>query len=79
MTYLPEEKLLRWAYAGHPPALSMLDGREFVAPSQGFPLGIGADPDRRGIAWSRRPGGVLLYTDGLTEARREASCSGSRA
>ena len=27
VTYLPDEQLLRWAYAGHPPALWMHDGR----------------------------------------------------
>ena len=28
VTYLPGEQLLRWAYAGHPPAVSLDDGRE---------------------------------------------------
>ena len=32
MTYLPEERLLRWAYAGHLPALWLDDGRELIAP-----------------------------------------------
>jgi serine phosphatase RsbU (regulator of sigma subunit) len=45
VTYLPHERLLRWAYAGHPPALSLDDGEELVAPAQGTPLGIRADPD----------------------------------
>jgi phosphoserine phosphatase RsbU/P len=70
VTYLPHEQLLRWAYAGHPPALSLDDGEELVAPAQGTPLGIRADPGC--VEGSRRAnggGGVVLYTDGLTEAR----------
>jgi len=71
VTYLPNEKLLRWAYAGHPPAVWMHDGRELVAPKQGVPLGLDEDPVF--VEGSRRadgPAGLLLYTDGLTEARR---------
>jgi serine phosphatase RsbU (regulator of sigma subunit) len=72
VTYLPSERRLRWAYAGHPPALRLADGRELLASAQGAPLGIGADPgcaenSRRMTAGE----GVLLYTDGLTEARHE--------
>jgi len=55
---------------GHPPALSLDDGEELVAPAQGTPLGIRADPGC--VEGSRRAnggGGVVLYTDGLTEAR----------
>ena len=37
MTYLPHKRLLRWAYAGHPPARRTPDGAELVAPSQGIP------------------------------------------
>jgi sigma-B regulation protein RsbU (phosphoserine phosphatase) len=72
VTYLPSEQRLRWAYAGHPPALWLDDGRELVAPRQGTPLGVRADPGC--VEGSRRPtagAGVLLYTDGLTEARRD--------
>ena len=70
VTYLPDEQLLRWAYAGHPPALSLDGGEELLAPAQGTPMGIRADPGCLG--GSRRTadgGGVVLYTDGLTEAR----------
>jgi len=70
MTYLPEGRLLRWAYAGHPPALSMYDYRELVAPSQGPPLGIEENPAYvEGNLRSESPEGIVLYTDGLTEAR----------
>jgi serine phosphatase RsbU (regulator of sigma subunit) len=77
VTYLPSEQLLRWAYAGHPPALSLDDGRELTAQRQGSPLGIDADP---GCAeGSQRPtagAGVLLYSDGLTEAQHDGKLFG---
>ena len=77
MTYLPSEQLLRWAYAGHPPALSIDDGRELVAPSQGTPLGIEEDPSYvEGSLQSEGPTGVLLFTDGLTEARHDGELFG---
>ena len=70
VTYLPRERLLRWAYAGHPPALSLDDGQRAVAPAQGTPA---RDPRRPrlcgGLAANDGRGGVVLYTDGLTEAR----------
>jgi phosphoserine phosphatase RsbU/P len=70
ITYLPDEQCLRWAYAGHPPAIWLDDGQELIAPKQGFPLGIGKDPECVGSALRSASGaGVLLYTDGLTEAR----------
>ena len=77
MTYLPRERLLRWAYAGHPPALRMADGRELVAPSQGVPLGVRPDPEYdEGALEPDGPAGVLLYTDGLTEARHDGTFFG---
>lgn len=77
VSYLPNDQLLRWAYAGHPPALWMHDGRELVAPSQGTPLGLGEDPEYvEGLHRSKGPAGVLLYTDGLTEARRDGKLFG---
>ena len=77
VTYLPDDQLLRWAYAGHPPGLWLDDGRELTAPRQGTPLGVGADPgcvegSRRSVAGA----GVLLYTDGLTEARHDGRLFG---
>jgi phosphoserine phosphatase RsbU/P len=77
MTYHPGAKLLRWAYAGHPPAVWMHDGRELVAPKQGTPLGLGEEPEYvEGSLRSDGPAGVLLYTDGLTEARRDGKLFG---
>jgi serine phosphatase RsbU (regulator of sigma subunit) len=70
-TYHPETQMLRWAYAGHPPALWLDDGTELAAPRQGTPLGVGDDPGcKEGSRRLTRQEGLLLYTDGLTEARR---------
>lgn len=72
VTYLPSRRLLRFAYAGHPPALSLYDDRAFSAPSQGTPLGIGDDPAYvEGSVTAEGPTGVLLFTDGVTEARHD--------
>jgi serine phosphatase RsbU (regulator of sigma subunit) len=70
VTFLPGERLLRWAYAGHPPALWLDDGRELIAPRQGTALGIRADPgSAEGSLGTTAGAAVLLYTDGMTEAR----------
>jgi phosphoserine phosphatase RsbU/P len=77
VTYLPGDQLLRWAYAGHPPALALPDGHELAAPSQGIPLGIADEPDyAEGSLRSEETAGLLLYTDGLTEARRQGEVFG---
>ena len=77
VTYLPNERFLRWAYAGHPPALWLDDGRELIAPAQGTPLGVRADPGCvEGSLRSTSGAGVLLYTDGLTEARHDGAFFG---
>ena len=72
LTYEPDERRLRCAYAGHPPALRLDDGAELAASTQGAPLGL---YDELGCAEGSHevsPGdGVLLYTDGLTEVRDE--------
>jgi serine phosphatase RsbU (regulator of sigma subunit) len=77
VTYLPSAQLLRWAYAGHPPALWLDDGQELTALTQGTVLGFGAD---LGCVEGSRPSmagaGVLLYTDGLTEARHDGKLFG---
>jgi len=77
ITYLPDEQLLRWAYAGHPPALWLDDGGEIIAPGQGTPLGVRADPGCEGGSRPSAAGaGVMLYTDGLTEARHDREMFG---
>ena len=71
VTYHPAERTLRWAYAGHPPALWLDDPSELAAPRQGTPLGLGPDPGYvEGSQRSATSAGRLLYTDGLTEARQ---------
>jgi sigma-B regulation protein RsbU (phosphoserine phosphatase) len=77
VTYLPSEQILRWAYAGHPPALWLDNGHELIAHRQGTALGLGPDPGF--VEGSQRAtvgGGVLLYTDGLTEARHDGQMFG---
>jgi serine phosphatase RsbU (regulator of sigma subunit) len=77
VSYLPSEQLLRWAYAGHPPALRMRDGHKLAAPAQGIPLGLGEDPGYvEGSLRTEGLTGLLLYTDGLTEARRDGNLFG---
>ena len=82
VTYLPDAQLLRCAYAGHPPALWLDDGRELIA-TQGTPLGVRADPEASEYSLRLMADtGVLLYTDGLTEARgddRRLGLNGVRA
>ena len=74
---MPGQQILRWAYAGHPPALRLHDGRELTAPVQGIPLGLDEEPDYTESSMrTERASGVLLYTDGLTEARRNGEFFG---
>ncbi|MBA2637744.1 MAG: SpoIIE family protein phosphatase [Solirubrobacterales bacterium] len=67
----PEQGEVVVASAGHPVPLRLDDASEVAAGAQGRPLGI--DLDLRGRA-GRAPlptgGGLLLYSDGLPEARR---------
>jgi serine phosphatase RsbU (regulator of sigma subunit) len=67
----PREGRLSWASAGHPPPLlldtgELLNGRE-PAPPLGIDATITCHAGDREIASSA---GVLLFTDGLTEAHR---------
>ncbi len=80
LTYRPTQRRLRWAYAGHPPALWLDNGEELLAPAQGIPLGITADLEcREGSHRAEAGAGVLLYTDGLIEARRDGRLLGLEA
>jgi sigma-B regulation protein RsbU (phosphoserine phosphatase) len=77
VTFLPTQRILRWAYAGHPPALWLDDGHELIAPMQGTPLGLGPNPGFvEGAQRATGGAGVLLYTDGLTEARHDGQMFG---
>ncbi|MFL6081080.1 MAG: PP2C family protein-serine/threonine phosphatase [Ornithinibacter sp.] len=65
---LPESIIV--TSCGHPPAILVRpDGSAtFLEPPTGLPLGIGDDAVEQGYQWA--PGDrILLYTDGLSEAR----------
>lgn len=71
VTVSPTEGVLRWAYAGHPPVL-WLDTGEELSGARAFPLGVAEDWACTPAAHRLSPGkGVLLYTDGVTEARHD--------
>lgn len=70
VVYSPGEHSLSWALAGHPPPLRLDDGTRLNGIEPGLPLGLShrvdcSRADRRIAAGE----GVLLFTDGLTEAR----------
>lgn len=72
VAYRPDEQRLRWASAGHPPPVR-LDRGEPVTGAGGPPLGIGTALDAPEHAMAFAPGdGLLLFTDGLPEARAAA-------
>jgi sigma-B regulation protein RsbU (phosphoserine phosphatase) len=72
MTYEPRSRLLRMAAAGHHPALRLASGAELTAERTGVALGLAREVSCSGSAHRLAHGdGVLLYTDGLTEARGE--------
>jgi serine phosphatase RsbU (regulator of sigma subunit) len=59
-----------WASAGHPPPVALADGRPLGDVPTGHPLGIA--PTIRDLERGRcpmPPEGILLYTDGLIDAR----------
>jgi serine phosphatase RsbU (regulator of sigma subunit) len=69
VTVSPGERLLRFGYAGHPPVLWLDSGEELVG-ARAPPLGVSQDWACTSVAHHLGPGtGVLLYTDGVTEAR----------
>jgi serine phosphatase RsbU (regulator of sigma subunit) len=61
---------LSWASAGHPPPVALSDGHPLGAPEIGFPLGIAPEIPDLGVDRLLLPAeGILLFTDGLTDAR----------
>ncbi|MEO8688227.1 MAG: PP2C family protein-serine/threonine phosphatase [Solirubrobacteraceae bacterium] len=59
-----------WASAGHPPPVSLADGEPIGALRTGHPLGIAPEIVDLEVAHAPLPAaGILLYTDGLTDAR----------
>jgi serine phosphatase RsbU (regulator of sigma subunit) len=72
LTFTPRTHEVEWALAGHPPPLALDDGRELAVGSRPAPpLGIASDFAAAKSSAHLPPGeGVLLYTDGIVEARR---------
>lgn len=71
VTYSPQQRLLRWGYAGHPPVL-WLDTGEELSGARAPPLGLSEELVCTTAEQQLVPGtGVLLYTDGVTEARHD--------
>jgi serine phosphatase RsbU (regulator of sigma subunit) len=72
LVVLPDEGILRWALAGHDPPVLLDDGHSPQEDGRGLPLGIESRVGCTTSTLSLDPGGgVLVYTDGLTEARPE--------
>jgi serine phosphatase RsbU (regulator of sigma subunit) len=69
VTFSLRDRVLRWGYAGHPPVL-WLDSGEELSGGRAPPLGLSEELACTAAARHLTPGiGVLLYTDGVTEAR----------
>lgn len=69
VTLSPRDRIFRWGYAGHPPVL-WLDTGEELSGGRAPPLGFSEELACTPAAHHLTPGtGVLLYTDGVTEAR----------
>jgi serine phosphatase RsbU (regulator of sigma subunit) len=72
VTYRHSTRRLRWGLAGHPPPIWLGSGAEADGVDPGRPLGIGDAVGGTPADVEMEPGGgFVLYTDGLTEARRE--------
>lgn len=67
----PPECTVRWAAAGHDVPWDLDSGRPLPGGRVGAPLGIGAEPltIETGTATLGPGGGLLIFTDGLTEGR----------
>jgi phosphoserine phosphatase RsbU/P len=78
LTFNPIGREISWALAGHPPPLSLTDGSELAGGDPpGPPLGIADDFEAPLHEATLAPGdGVLLYTDGIVEARAGAAFYG---
>ena len=70
VTYDPDRHEARWARAGHPPPVKLFSGEELHDGEGRLPLGAGDERScAHGVAVLEPGEGLLLYTDGLTEAR----------
>jgi serine phosphatase RsbU (regulator of sigma subunit) len=72
LVYSPSEHRVRWALAGHPPPLWLDCGQPLNGLRPSFPLGVEPELVCEPGEMTIEPGnGFLLFTDGLSEARRE--------
>ena len=70
---------LVYSSAGHPPPLLATDGQVALLQSIGVPLGVFADARYRDTETDVQEGSLLLlYTDGITEARRDGDFFGEK-
>lgn len=61
---------MAWASAGHPAPVSIADGVPLAEATPSYPVGIAPELDGVTVARGMLPeAGLLLYTDGLTDAR----------
>jgi serine phosphatase RsbU (regulator of sigma subunit) len=72
IVYRPDDHTIRWSVAGHDTPLLLDDGKPLPnRPSAGVPLGVDNSTGCATVASTLPFGsGLLLYTDGVTEARR---------
>lgn len=74
VTYDPASGTLRAGSAGHPPPLRLDTGAELRIPGGGRALGLASTVGCTAVTDELAPGeGILLYTDGLIEARGETT------
>lgn len=77
LRYEPGDATLSWAVAGHPPPLRLPDLDELHHEGATSLLGIDAELPLTATRISLRPAeGVLVYTDGVTDVRREEALLG---
>jgi serine phosphatase RsbU (regulator of sigma subunit) len=75
--FRPEERRIAWALAGHPPPLSLPSLEELSARGSTFLLGAkaGLSFDNAEMRMTEEEG-VLIYTDGATDVRRDGALLG---
>jgi serine phosphatase RsbU (regulator of sigma subunit) len=70
VVHRPLAREIAWALAGHPPPLRLDDGLPLLALEVGPPFGIDPNFTAETMTAPLEPGdGVLIYTDGVIEAR----------
>jgi len=71
LVFDPATRRIRWSNAGHPPALTVADGRgDFLTGALSPPVGVTADGSFTEASAELPPGATLiLFTDGLIERR----------